>query len=150
MAESPLHIADDLVSIELFGRDVDRNGDAVVLTLPGCTLSAGFFEHPSTYRHDQTIGLKRWNEVIGLDNSPRRVTPAKQRLDTREGSARQIEGGLVDQEELVGPEGGFAADEVERARAAGAHAISLGRRILRTETAALVVLAAALYARGEL
>lgn len=51
---------------------------------------------------------------------------------------------------VIGPEGGFAADEVERARAAGATAISLGRRILRTETAALVVLAAALYARGEL
>lgn len=51
---------------------------------------------------------------------------------------------------VIGPEGGFAADEVERARAAGAVPISLGRRILRTETAALVVLAALLYARGEL
>ncbi|MEA2786437.1 MAG: rRNA (uracil1498-N3)-methyltransferase [Candidatus Eremiobacteraeota bacterium] len=51
---------------------------------------------------------------------------------------------------IVGPEGGFSADEVERARTAGATAISLGRRILRTETAALVVLAALLYARGEL
>jgi len=51
---------------------------------------------------------------------------------------------------VIGPEGGFSADEVERAREAGATAISLGRRILRTETAALVVLAAILYARGEL
>jgi 16S rRNA (uracil1498-N3)-methyltransferase len=51
---------------------------------------------------------------------------------------------------VIGPEGGFAADEVEHACAAGATPISLGRRILRTETAALVVLAAALYARGEL
>jgi 16S rRNA (uracil1498-N3)-methyltransferase len=51
---------------------------------------------------------------------------------------------------VIGPEGGFGADEVDRARAAGAKAISLGRRILRTETAALVVLAAILYARREL
>ena len=51
---------------------------------------------------------------------------------------------------VVGPEGGFAAEEVARARDAGARAISLGRRILRTETAALVVLSALLYARGEL
>ncbi|HEX3466233.1 MAG TPA: RsmE family RNA methyltransferase [Candidatus Elarobacter sp.] len=51
---------------------------------------------------------------------------------------------------VIGPEGGFSADEVERARSAGASAISLGRRILRTETAALVVLSALLYARGEL
>jgi 16S rRNA (uracil1498-N3)-methyltransferase len=51
---------------------------------------------------------------------------------------------------LIGPEGGFSAGEVARAEAAGAHIISLGTRILRTETVALVVLAALLYARGEL
>jgi 16S rRNA (uracil1498-N3)-methyltransferase len=51
---------------------------------------------------------------------------------------------------VIGPEGGFAADEVSRAVAAGARPISLGSRILRTETVALVVLAALRYARGEL
>jgi 16S rRNA (uracil1498-N3)-methyltransferase len=51
---------------------------------------------------------------------------------------------------VIGPEGGFASGEVERAQAAGGVPISLGRRILRTETAALVVLAAVLYARAEL
>jgi 16S rRNA (uracil1498-N3)-methyltransferase len=51
---------------------------------------------------------------------------------------------------VIGPEGGLASAEVERARAAGAVPISLGRRILRTETAALVVLAAMFYARREL
>jgi 16S rRNA (uracil1498-N3)-methyltransferase len=51
---------------------------------------------------------------------------------------------------VIGPEGGLAADEVERARAAGAIPISLGARILRTETVALVCLAAFAYARGEL
>ena len=51
---------------------------------------------------------------------------------------------------IIGPEGGISADEITRARDAGANAISLGRRILRTETAALVVMTAILYARGEL
>jgi 16S rRNA (uracil1498-N3)-methyltransferase len=51
---------------------------------------------------------------------------------------------------VVGPEGGLAPAEVTRAQAAGAIAISLGTRILRTETAALVVVAALLYARAEL
>jgi 16S rRNA (uracil1498-N3)-methyltransferase len=51
---------------------------------------------------------------------------------------------------VIGPEGGFAEEEVARARGAGARAISLGRRILRTETAALVVLSALFYARGEI
>ncbi len=41
---------------------------------------------------------------------------------------------------VIGPEGGFSHDEAERAAAAGASLISLGRRILRTETAGLVLL----------
>jgi 16S rRNA (uracil1498-N3)-methyltransferase len=51
---------------------------------------------------------------------------------------------------IIGPEGGFSEEEVNRACSAGAIPISLGRRILRTETAALVVLAILLYARNEL
>ncbi|MGD8372126.1 MAG: 16S rRNA (uracil(1498)-N(3))-methyltransferase [Syntrophobacterales bacterium] len=41
---------------------------------------------------------------------------------------------------LIGPEGGFSSGEVERAAAAGFQSISLGRRILRTETATIVVI----------
>lgn len=51
---------------------------------------------------------------------------------------------------IVGPEGGFTSGEVARAVEAGARTISLGTRILRTETVALVVLAAFAYARGDL
>lgn len=51
---------------------------------------------------------------------------------------------------FVGPEGGFTADEVEACTAAGARPVSLGPRILRTETAGLVVTALVLYAWGDL
>jgi 16S rRNA (uracil1498-N3)-methyltransferase len=51
---------------------------------------------------------------------------------------------------VIGPEGGFSAAEVAGAETAGAVPVSLGSRILRTETAALVVVTAFLYARGEL
>jgi 16S rRNA (uracil1498-N3)-methyltransferase len=50
----------------------------------------------------------------------------------------------------IGPEGGLSHAEIERATAAGAVAVSLGRRILRTETAGLVVCAAVRYAAGDL
>ena len=50
----------------------------------------------------------------------------------------------------VGPEGGFDEKEAEAAMAAGALAIGLGKRILRTETAALYALACMAYASGEL
>ena len=45
---------------------------------------------------------------------------------------------------LIGPEGGFTDDEVQSALAQGWQPISLGRRILRTETAALKLAASIL------
>jgi len=42
---------------------------------------------------------------------------------------------------LVGPEGGFAPDEIARAQRGGMTAVRLGPRVLRTETAALASLA---------
>ena len=42
---------------------------------------------------------------------------------------------------IIGPEGGFDLSEVEKARDANAIPISLGKRILRTETAAITALA---------
>jgi 16S rRNA (uracil1498-N3)-methyltransferase len=41
---------------------------------------------------------------------------------------------------LIGPEGGFSRNEVELARSAGFTPISLGSRILRTETAGMAIL----------
>jgi 16S rRNA (uracil1498-N3)-methyltransferase len=43
---------------------------------------------------------------------------------------------------VAGPEGGFEADEIAALTAAGAIAVRLGPRVLRTETAALAALAA--------
>ncbi|MFN8634807.1 MAG: RsmE family RNA methyltransferase [Chloroflexota bacterium] len=51
---------------------------------------------------------------------------------------------------FVGPEGGFTNLEIEQARDAGALTVSLGPRILRTETAGPVLAALALYEAGEL
>lgn len=47
-------------------------------------------------------------------------------------------GGDVGVRVLIGPEGGFAADEIERARAAGARVCRFGAHIMRIETAAVV------------
>lgn len=51
---------------------------------------------------------------------------------------------------MVGPEGGFSDAEVDLARAAGATIVSLGTRVLRTETAGLAALAIAQAATGDL
>jgi 16S rRNA (uracil1498-N3)-methyltransferase len=51
---------------------------------------------------------------------------------------------------LVGPAGGFEPAEADRLRGAGFHAASLGPRVLRAETAALVAVAVAQAAWGDL
>lgn len=51
---------------------------------------------------------------------------------------------------LIGPEGGFSDSEYEDAAVAGFIAVSLGPRILRTETAALAALAVLQAAWGDL
>ena len=46
---------------------------------------------------------------------------------------------------FIGPEGGFEQEEIELAMAAGIEPVTLGRRILRTETAGLTVLSWLMY-----
>lgn len=51
---------------------------------------------------------------------------------------------------LVGPEGGFADSEIDDARVAGFSGVTLGPRILRTETAAIAAVGLAQAAFGDL
>ena len=50
---------------------------------------------------------------------------------------------------LTGPEGGLEEWEVEQARDAGLQVCTLGKRILRCETAPLCALSAVMYDAGE-
>ena len=51
---------------------------------------------------------------------------------------------------IVGPEGGLTGDEVARASAAGYVLVTLGQRILRTETAGPAIVALLQYGLGDL
>lgn len=51
---------------------------------------------------------------------------------------------------IIGPEGGLSNEEVAAAEEAGAQVVTLGPRILRTETAGLVAASAILYETGNL
>jgi 16S rRNA (uracil1498-N3)-methyltransferase len=69
----------------------------------------------------------------------------------RESALRDALGGRPARVALfVGPEGGYSADEVAGARRAGARVVTLGPRVLRAETAALVASALVLYELGDL
>jgi len=51
---------------------------------------------------------------------------------------------------FIGPEGGFDLKEVEKAKESGVRTVTLGKRILRTETAASAVLPIIMYENNEL
>lgn len=51
---------------------------------------------------------------------------------------------------IIGPEGGFDIAEIEQLKAAGIKTITLGRRILRTETAGEAVVSMLMYAFDEI
>ena len=68
------------------------------------------------------------------------------------GAAEQSKRGIVPQvrnvmsfREAIGPEGGFDESEIDQAKETGAIPITLGKRILRTETAGLTTLSILMY-----
>lgn len=51
---------------------------------------------------------------------------------------------------LIGPEGGFAPEEINLCMQHGFNSVSLGRRILRTETASLAMMSILMYEKGDM
>lgn len=67
-------------------------------------------------------------------------------LKTGEGDFTSLEGPTA---LVVGSEGGFSREEFERAKELGFTGVSLGKRILRAETASIALLSVAMHALGE-
>jgi len=63
---------------------------------------------------------------------------------------RELEQGAASLSILVGAEGGLSPQEVEAAQALGIPSVSLGKRILRCETAPLAALAVLMYESGNM
>ena len=94
------------------------------------------------------VALDAWLERVGASDA----TQSRWLLDTRSGTAvdeagPSAENGLC---LLVGPEGGFSDQEYAAAAAAQFASISLGPRVLRTETAGITAVALAQARFGDL
>lgn len=95
--------------------------------------------------------IRKWDEIIsGFDDGlvlipweNETTQSLKQVLESEKEIPKQVT-------VLIGPEGGFSIKEVEKAQSKGAVSVTLGPRILRTETAGLVVASALLYHFGDL
>ena len=116
--------------------------------------------------------IQRWQSIseAAAKQSKRRIVPQVQRVMTfgealqyakkmdvklipyelaegMSGTKKLIEGVKPGQSVAVfiGPEGGFEESEIAKAKEMGVEAITLGKRILRTETAGLTVMAWLMY-----
>lgn len=94
--------------------------------------------------------------VLSWDAALYEARHADQRLFFYEGTPRwslhkALEGGIPRRIALfVGPEGGFSDDEVNKLRTLDVQPVSLGPRVLRTETAAIVGAAVVQHVLGDL
>lgn len=85
-------------------------------------------------------GLERWLAPSSAPSGVRRLLLAPGAAPTLASLPRPAPGERV--ELLIGPEGGLSPEEMQAAARAGFTGISLGPRVLRTETAGLAALAA--------
>jgi 16S rRNA (uracil1498-N3)-methyltransferase len=96
-------------------------------------------------RVDAPLALDAWfAEATARDSTQLILAPGATRLL---GSAGPIAEKLC---LLIGPEGGFSERELDNAQVAGFVPVSLGPRVLRTETAALAALAIAQATWGDM
>ena len=85
-----------------------------------------------------------------------KVSPNTLRLILWEREGTKLKGILERSKErkkiffVIGPEGGFSQEEVEQAERAGFIPVTLGKRILRAETASLCFLSILQYERGDI
>lgn len=90
------------------------------------------------------LSFMAWEEEEMSSGLGRLVREARQSREVRG------EAGPIAVSVLVGPEGGFSAREAGIARSAGVRLASLGPRILRAETAAVVAATVVMDALGEM
>jgi 16S rRNA (uracil1498-N3)-methyltransferase len=90
------------------------------------------------YQSALTRALDADRAIIFYENE--RATTRRQELDRSPYQTISL---------ISGPEGGFEEREIEKGKEMGLQICTLGRRILRCETAPLCALSAVMYASGE-
>ena len=91
---------------------------------------------PMNYRDAVSYAAEMDVKLVPYENERGMAATAEAIREIRPGVSAGI---------FIGPEGGFAPEEIELARESGMKPISLGNRILRTETAGFTVLAILMY-----
>lgn len=89
------------------------------------------------------------NMIEALKDEKNIIVPYEEELDTSfKDTLKSMDTKKINL--VIGPEGGFEREEIEKLKDIGAKIVSLGPRILRTETAGIVTASIILYELGDL
>lgn len=91
-----------------------------------------------------------YDEVIDKVSDPIKLLPWEEERSTGLRKALERADRAQNISILIGPEGGFEQDEIMKAKERGWKVVTLGPRILRTETAGMAVLSAIMFYMGEM
>lgn len=98
--------------------------------------------------------LPKVRGILSLDEALFEMKSFKSAFVLYEGECPPLRSALPERGEktalLIGSEGGFAPQEIDAAKAAGICPVSLGKRILRCETAPIAALSAVMFSLGEM
>lgn len=95
----------------------------------------------------EVVWFEKYGEALESAHGYQNKFFACEFLQESEGSFAGLSGSCA---LVVGSEGGFSEEEFERAKSLGFAGVSLGKRILRAETAAVALLSVVMYELGEL
>ena len=147
-AQQDLPSADSTSALLVFSRDGDKLTDADLEAIAGAAtdlteLSNSDFLPPPSISDDGTAAIV----VVPLDKEADVAAQAERAVELRTVANADLPTGLTAL--LTGPEGGLEEKEVRQARETGLQVCTLGKRILRCETAPLCALSAVMYDAGE-
>jgi len=91
-----------------------------------------------------------YNEVIERVSTPLKILPWEEEQSSSLRLTLHGAGHVQDIAIMIGPEGGFEEGEVMKAKEQGWNVVTLGPRILRTETAGMAVLSAIMFYMEEM
>ena len=86
--------------------------------------------------NDSTYNLLFYENAEGIKDTKKLINDIKQKMSSSNDVVINV---------VIGPEGGFSKKEIEMAKSKGFRILSLGERILRTETAAVTALSILMY-----
>ena len=91
----------------------------------------------SKVNSENNVNLLFYENVEGIENTKKIIESIKNKINN---NIKDLTINII-----IGPEGGFSEEEINLANENNINILSLGKRILRTETAAVVALSIIMY-----